>query len=226
MQPKSNSFIRSLLFTTILLCPAFSSSSYASDADADAHEAYMQKFMEKYSSGYVEYSNGTLILYAEPHPFSMGAKLVGGIFFGGCSLGCLSANHVSDAGLVLGVIGLGVSVYLLVKFFSDLSIKDSHVPYITFDCAGLSIYDKTSLNWLSVDHLENFTTVEIYTSLHDFGHGSVPITNAIHRNRLSFVDEFGESLLSVSENDSLLPISFGQFKALASHYFDTYGKKG
>jgi hypothetical protein len=224
MQPKSTSFTRSLILTILFLCPAFSS-SYASDTATNAHGAYMQKFMKRYSNGYVKYSKGVLVLYAYPHPLSTLAKLVGGVFFGGCSLVCLSSKRVSDDGLILAAIGLGVSAYLLAKFVSAVKLKDSPVPYIIFDCAGVLIYGKRSLYWSLVDHLENSTTVEPYTTVHDFGRGPVAITNTAHQNSLSFIDEFGENLLSVSENDSLLPISFDQFKALACHYVATYGKK-
>lgn len=228
MQPTSTLFIRSLLLTTILLSLALSS-SYASESDsltdAHAHDAYMQKFMKQYSNDYVEYSNGALILYAEPCSFITKTMFVVGTFFSGCGLACLYLDKMSQESIVGATILLGISSLFWAKFLSDVIIKKHHVPYIIFDPFGVLIYGKRSLYWSSVDHLEDSITEKPYSTAYDSGHGIVVTTHTMRSEWLLFVDEFGVNLLAISEDDSFLSISFKQVTALACHYFATYGKK-
>lgn len=113
---------------------------------------------------------------------------------------------------ILGSLFAVIGISLTAKVISLLTKRLNRTPCFILDSKGIySLKDKDKVAWNSVKNFE----IERITTLNGFREASVD-------RKLHFLDAYKGSLLTVSSNDSLLPVSFDCFCALVEHYFEKY----
>jgi hypothetical protein len=213
------------LFKIVFWCMVATSTVHitlhAASETTNSHDEYIQGFLRSCKSDCVTYQDGTLTLYADPSVFKMILKGLGAAASGtfgmfGIALG--SSSQPREVRIFLGgIVMCALGIWLGTNVLNDITIKATNQPYLIFDKEGLSLFSKPLFSWSVADDVQLRSLTN--TNINEYGFITTRTRNA------EVVDKYLNILLSLSDKDNYLPVSFENFIALTRHYIETYGRK-
>lgn len=132
------------------------------------------------------------------------------------------------------VFGAGCLLYSVADWIFILKhivTRNMYIPYLTLDSKGLKRFDKYVLKWEDVDSVtynfsdKTYTTKTEQKTLFTSQKYATYETHHQMTYYVYYVNKFGKTLISLSSDDELLPVSYEDTKALISCYLNMYGCK-